>query len=319
MPHINPTDYNPGYPFTSEHINTMYPFFFRKIADPKYKRKRLTTDDNDFIDVDFIQKGNKKIAIVCHGLEGSSGSQYLKGTSLELSNNEWDVAAMNYRGCSGDMNNQLRMYHSGATDDLHLVVKYVEDQYDEIVLVGFSLGGNLVIKYSADGQYTVTDKIKTVVAVSAPTDLHAGSLYLQKKSNWLYEFRFLKNLRAKMVLKKKQFPDDIDLNLFKKIETLYDFDDYFTAPIHGFGTAQNYYAQCSCGQFLGDITIPTYIINALDDPFLPEECYPTEIAKNSDLLTLITPKHGGHVGFTDYKKGEYWDEKMILKLINKSN
>lgn len=316
MAYIIPEDYHPPFPFTNAHVNTFYPFFLRRQVEPAYKRQRLSTPDDDFFDVDFIQNDNRRIAILCHGLEGSSGSQYLKGTSLELSDGSWDIAAMNYRGCSGEPNNQLRVYHSGATDDLHLLVEHVLPHYEEIALVGFSLGGNLVLKYSSDGLFDISGKIKVVLAISAPTDLHAGSLYLQKKSNWLYSYRFLVNLRKKMVLKQKQFPDQIDLSLFKSINTLYDFDDYFTGPIHGFKDASDYYKQCSSGQFLTSVSVPTYIINALDDPFLPEECYPIALAKKSELLNLITPKHGGHVGFTDYKKNEYWEEKMILKLLN---
>lgn len=319
MPHVVPNDYNPNFPFTNGHINTFYPFFFRKNKNIQFKRTRITTPDDDFLDIDMIQNGYGRIVLLCHGLEGSSSSQYMMGTADTLRSAKWDVAAMNYRGCSGEANNQLRVYHSGATDDLDLVVQHLLPKYDEVVLIGFSLGGNLVLKYCNDGVYPISDKITTVFAISTPTDLRASSLYLQKKSNWFYEYRFLKNLRNKIVLKDKQFPKDIDLRLFEKINTLYDFDNYFTAPLHGYKDADDYYSQCSCGQFLNNVTIPSYLINAMDDPFLPEECFPTQLATQSKLLTLITPKYGGHVGFTTFAKSTYWDEQTIKKILSSSN
>ncbi len=317
MPYINQTDYMPSAFFRNGHINTMYPFAFRKRHQVQYQRIRLDTPDQDFLDIDCLQNNNRKAVIICHGLEGSSESQYMLGIANHLSKNQYDVLAMNFRSCSGEMNNKLRLYHSGATDDLHFVINHFANQYDEIALLGYSLGGNLILKYNGDGLFPLVDKIKVSIAISAPTDLSAGSAHLQRKSNWPYEYRFLKNLGIKVHEKHKQYPDKVSLEPLRKIKTLWDFDEYYTAPIHGFDGAEDYYAKCSCGPHLVNVKKPCYIINALDDPFLPEESYPIQTAQDHALLTLITPQYGGHVGFYTPKSEAYWSDITILELLKK--
>jgi len=297
------------------HINTVYPTIFRKQKVPSYLRKEIVTVDNDFIHVDMLKNGYKKLAVLCHGLEGSSSSQYIVATGGLLNANGWDVAAVNYRGCSGVINSQLRMYHSGATDDLACVVNANQGSYDEIILIGFSLGGNLCLKYTGEHSGDLNPKITRTIAVSVPVDLKAGSVNIGKRSNRIYENNFLKTLTEKILKKHEQFPDEIDLSLLKNIKKLYDFDDKFTGPIHGFGNAENYYQKCSSKQFLPFIKIPTLIINALDDPFLPEACYPYEEVKSNDAIELLTPKYGGHVGFVLRNQKYYWIEKTILKWL----
>ncbi|MFK7810348.1 MAG: YheT family hydrolase [Saprospiraceae bacterium] len=317
MPILNADNYRPGFPFRNPHINTIFPPVFRKIEQPSFVRERLNTVDDDFLDVDWLKKGHRRLAILCHGLEGSSDSQYIKGTANLLHKREWDVLAMNYRSCSGEINLQYRMYHSGATDDLHFVVNEVEIAYEEIVLIGFSLGGNLVLKYSNDGIYELSQKIKKTVAVSVPVDLGGAAVEIMKPKNKIYERRFLKSLGDKALAKSRQFPDRFPMDNYKKVKNLRDFDEYFTGPIHGFAGAEDYYTRCSALQFLNNVRFPTLILNAQDDTFLSESCYPRDLAKANEFLFLSVPKYGGHVGFTILGADHYWEELQIAAFIER--
>ena len=297
----------------------MYPTLFRKQPTPEYKRQQVLTPDDDFLDIDTLFQNRSRLAILCHGLEGCSTSQYMMATATLLQEKGWDVACINYRSCSGRLNKQVRMYHSGATDDLHTVIEHYKENYEELALVGFSLGGNLVLKYSGDKKYTVDSKIQRVVAVSVPVDLMAGCINICRISNFIYQKNFMKSLTAKVRQKNEQHPDAFDLGLLKKIKTLFDFDDYFTGPIHGFQDAEDYYTRCSSKQFLGGIDRSTLIINALDDPFLPEECYPYEEVNENPNLAMLTPAHGGHVGFVIRGQRYFWIEQTIEAFLNQKN
>ena len=315
MPIIE-TDYTPPFLSKNRHFNTIYSSLFRRIKRIPFKRKRIETSDNDFLDVDLIDNGSKKIVILCHGLEGSSNSKYILATAKLLSKNGYSIAAMNYRFCSGEINRQLITYHSGKTDDLHTVINYVLPNYDAIYLVGFSLGGNLILKYNGDGLFPLSSKIKASVAISVPIDLKGSSISLQKRENKLYNWRFLRTLSKKMYLKHNQFPKELNIKPLKMIKNLTDFDEYFTSKINGFKNAQDYYFKASSKQFLPNISKPTLLINAMDDPFLSQSCFPVNESKNNLNFHLMIPKYGGHVGFIS--KGDfYWSENQILKFIDR--
>ena len=165
-------DYKPPFLFKYRHINTIYSSLFRKTKPVFFKRKRIETLDDDFLDIDFIENSSKKIVILCHGLEGSSDSKYIQATAKLLSLNGYSVAAMNYRFCSGEINRQLITYHSGKTDDLHAVINYVLPNYESIYLVGFSLGGNLVLKYNGDSLFSLSSKI--ISSLDFPSTISAN-------------------------------------------------------------------------------------------------------------------------------------------------
>ena len=313
---FKPREYQPPFFFKNGHINTFYPTLFRKELKVDFIRERLVTPDQDFIDVDLIQNQSKHLVILCHGLEGSSSSKYILGTSHILSQRNWDVAAINYRGCSGELNKNLRMYHSGATEDLQVVIDHYCDNYDLITLVGFSLGGNLVLKYIGEKGSVLNSKIKKGVALSVPLDLRAASLHIGKKSNWFYAQNFLKSLKEKVRQKSIQFPGQLDTKNLKRMNSVYDFDNTYTAPIHGFIDADDYYFQSSSIRYVNTIKIPTLIITALDDPFLPEECYPYELIEKNKLITFVTPKFGGHVGFSSINQLHFWNEVLIADYLD---
>ena len=316
MPLIE-TDYKPPLFFKNRHVNTIYSSLFRKTKPLSFKRKRIETLDDDFLDIDLIENGSRKIVILCHGLEGSSDSKYIQATAKLLSLNGYSVAAMNYRFCSGEINRQLVTYHSGKTDDLHTVINFVLPNYDSVYLVGFSLGGNLILKYNGDGLFSLSPKIKANVAISVPVDLKGSSISLKRFENILYRWRFLRTLSKKMHLKHQQFPNELDVAPLKKVKTLTDFDDFFTSKINGFKDAEDYYLKASSKQFISNITKPTLLINALDDPFLSESCFPISEAEENVKFYLMTPSNGGHVGFIS--KGDfYWSEYQILNFLNRN-
>jgi predicted alpha/beta-fold hydrolase len=314
MPLIE-TDYKPPLLFKNRHVNTIYSSLFRKTKLLSFKRKRIETLDEDFLDIDLIENGSKKIVILCHGLEGSSDSKYIQATAKLLSLNGYSVAAMNYRFCSGEINRQLVTYHSGKTDDLHAVINFVLPNYDSVYLVGFSLGGNLILKYNGDSLFSLSPKIKANVAISVPVDLKGSSISLKRFENVLYRWRFLRTLSKKMHLKHQQFPNELDVAPLKKVKTLTDFDDFFTSKINGFKDAEDYYLKASSKQFIPNISMPTLLINALDDPFLSNSCFPIREAKENSNFFLMTPFHGGHVGFIS-KGAFYWSEIQILNFLN---
>lgn len=308
------THYIPSFFFKNGHINTIYSSLFRRTKSLPFKRQRIITADDDFFDLDLLENGADKIVLLCHGLEGSSASKYIQATADLLSQNGYAIAAMNYRFCSGEINKQLITYHSGRTEDLHAAIQTLLPNYKAIYLVGFSLGGNLVLKYNGDGLYALDPKIKASVAVSVPIDLHGSAIRLQALENRLYTWRFLRTLAQKVRLKHQQFPEQVPIEKLKKVKKLIDFDEYFTSALNGFKDANDYYTQASSKPFLKNITRPTLLINALDDPFLSESCFPTTAAKENPNFSLMMPQYGGHVGFVS-KGPYYWSEQQILGFL----
>lgn len=316
MPVLKASDYNPPLLWKNPHINTIYPYFFRIKHPVKYTRIRLETPDHDFVDIDTVINGNQKLAILLHGLEGSAQSQYILGTAYHLIHEGWDIAAFNFRSCSGEINRGPVLYHSGFTQDLHMTLQYFSKDYQNIAAVGFSLGGNVLMKYLGDGIYTIPSALKVSAGVSVPCDLAAGSKKIARPENYLYQKNFLLSLLKKMKMKHRQFPELIAIKEAKRVKTLIDFDHAFTAPVHGFADAWDYYDKANSLQFLSHIKIPSLMINALDDSFLPRTSYPYEIAQSNPSLHLLTPRYGGHVGFTTTGSMVYWNEQKIGSFLN---
>ncbi len=304
--------------FKQRHLETVMPALFRNVK-VNYKRERITTSDDDFIDLDWTVNHSNRLLILLHGLEGSSNSQYIKGFAQYFNKNNFDVCAVNFRGCSGSDNLKLPSYHSGATSDVVEIISHIETKkkYTEIVMIGFSLGGNVLLKYLGEQNSNVNTKIKCAVAFSVPCDLSGSSNELAKRGNKIYMQRFLKTLKKKMKNKAKRLPNQISLIGIENITEFKTFDDRYTAPIHGFKDANDYWNKCSSKQFLSSIQIPTLLVSALNDPFLSASCFPIEEAKSSNCFYLETPKYGGHVGFSiSLPNGKYWSEQRAFEFIN---
>jgi uncharacterized protein len=318
MPVI-PSSYqrSPYYLFNG-HLQTIIPGLFRKVNTITYRRERIFTADGDFLDLDWSDSQGKALAIISHGLEGSSDRPYIKGMVQAMNKVGIDALAWNYRSCSGESNKTLRSYHMGATDDLQLVVAHVlqKNKYQTIYLIGFSAGGNITLKYLGEAPQALPVQIKRAAVFSVPCDLKSCTDTLSRPENRMYMRRFLKSLKRKLMLKAKDFPDHLDLEGYEQLRSFPAFDDRYTAPLHGFKDAEDYYARCSSKQFLRYIRIPTLLLNAQNDPFLSEACFPVAEAEVQPNLYLEVPKSGGHVGFTQsFLANEYYSEKRAVEFL----
>ena len=228
-----------------------------------------------------------------------------------------DVLTWNFRGCSEELNRKSIFYHSGATYDLDTVVNHAEKGYQEIFLVGFSLGGNLSLKYLGEKKNT-KPKIKKAIAISVPLDLAKSCEKISTGENLLYSKRFLTTLKEKVIRKSQVFPEKLNVQLLQKTKTLRDFDEFFTGPLHGFHDAAEYYQVNSSLQFLDQIEVPTLVLNAQNDPFLSHTCFPVKLAKRLDLVHFEFPKHGGHGGFSGpYREKSYYSELRAVEFITR--
>lgn len=317
MPLIK-SHYSPQLPFKNPHFSTIYSAKLRPTPKLVQERERLQLADGDFLDIDwsFTQNTSQKVAILLHGLEGNAQRTYMIAQAKILQKNGWDVAAVNFRGCSGEANVTYQSYNAGKTDDLEAVINAIlkKDKYSEIALVGFSLGGNLLLKYLGERE-SFPKEIKKAVSISTPLSLKGSLESLNEFSNWVYRNSFLINLRKKYKAKMKDFPEKMTPSDYKKITSLLEFDNVYTAPAHGFMDALDYYKKNSSLQFLPNIQIPVYILNAENDSFLSADCYPTELASKMKNLHLEIPKYGGHVGFHQTNK-RYYSEIRTLQFLN---
>ncbi len=321
MPLLHTHEHKAPFWLPNGHFQTIFPALARKIKDVAYVREQIVTLDEDFLNLDWARTAQpeaKGLVILSHGLEGDSRRQYILGMVRALTHHGYDCLAWNYRSCGGEMNKQVRFYHSGATDDLEIIVQYaLQKGYREINLIGFSLGGNLTLKYLGEKGEDISHEIKKAVVFSVPMDLLACSRAIEKPENWLYLKRFLGSLKPKVHAKAKIFPEKINAGDYSKVRTFYDFDHVYTAALHGFAGAEDYYHQNSAKFFVETIAIPTLIVNALNDPLVPAESLPQVVIANMPNVWLELTEAGGHCGFRDreMKDGHYWSEKRALEFL----
>ena len=260
-------------------MQTIVPALSRKVPRVTTRKERLELDDGDFLDLEWCEEGRSRVAILSHGLEATAGASYIQSMAGALVRAGWDVLAWNYRGCSGEMNRLLRFYHSGASDDLARVVDHVLAVHpaESVDLVGFSLGGNMTLKYLGELGEAVPERIGRAAAFSVPCDLACSSRTLGNFVNrTFYMRRFINSLAGKIQAKQPMFPEDLSLDGIGELRTFKDFDDRYTAPLHGFRDAEDYWARSSSRQFLSRITVPSLLVQAANDPFLGPGCYPRE-------------------------------------------
>jgi uncharacterized protein len=309
------------------HIETIFPSLFRKVESVRYERERIITTDDDFLDLDWIRHSTAKLisepepslVVISHGLEGNTERAYVKGMARAFHDSGIDVLAWNFRSCSDDMNRQRIFYHSGASYDLDEVIRHVlaMNHYQRIYLVGFSLGGNMILKYLGEKGKSIAPQIKKAVVFSVPMDLSTGSVQISTKGNWIYERRFLKSLVNK-IKRKAALQPELNTERIDDIKVLREFDNRYTAPLHGFKDAEEYYQMNSANRFVTSIAVPTLIINAKNDPFLSPECYPVALLKDHPCVSLEIPERGGHVGFALFNSnGLYWSELRALEFIQR--
>jgi uncharacterized protein len=303
------------------HLQTIIPSLFRKIKGLTYHRERLDLPDGDFVDLDWAQskKQQNKLVILTHGLEGDSTRHYVMGMVKKFVDNGWDGLAWNCRSCSGEINRLPRFYHHGDASDLRFVAEYaVAKGYEQVALVGFSMGGSLTLRSVAEFPEWCLKQIVGVAAFSVPLDLPTSVYELYKPTKRFYMNRFLKKLGVKIKKKAEMYPKILSYEGYENIKNFEDFDNKYTAPLHGFDDANSFYALASVKPHLHKMPVPALIGQAINDPFLTPECLEINdaAAKNSNLKLVLTSQ-GGHVGFIQRGAVESFAEQLAFEFIQK--
>jgi predicted alpha/beta-fold hydrolase len=280
------------------HAQTLYPLLIKPDL-PAYRRERWETPDADFIDLDWVDSDPAApLLILFHGLEGSSHSHYACALMQAALGRGVGGVVAHFRGCSGESNRQPRAYHSGDSNEIDWILRRLRRQFPKRVLhaVGVSLGGNALLKWLGEREFHAVDIVQAAAAVSAPLDLSACGHHLARGFNHVYTQHFLATLKAGAAEKLKQFPGIFDGSRMRRARNLYEFDDVVTAPLHGYLGADDYWRRASAKPLLRGIRIPTLVLNARNDPFLPAHALPND-TQISAKVTLDQPHEGGHVGF----------------------
>lgn len=303
----------PAYQYNG-HLQTIIPSLTRAVTGISYERERLILTDGDFVDLDWVKQGQKRLVILTHGLEGDSNRQYIRGTAKLFAQHNYDVLAWNCRSCSGEMNQAFRLYNHGEIGDFGEVIDHAlqTKRYQELILVGYSMGGNITLKYLGVHGNQLSKAIKGGIAISAPTDLGASACLLDRPSNRFYRNRFMKKLLVKISRKAQMYPGRLDMSKVRQVKQWKDFDEFFSAPVNNYRDADDFYTQASAVNFMPDIAVPTLLLNAQNDPLLSAECSPEELAKAHPHIFLETPRTGGHVGFQLVRDPHTYAERRAL-------
>ena len=294
------------------HVQTILPVLAAGGSGSEFRSERLELPDGDFLDLDWMESGHERLAILCSGLEGNSRDPGMFRLARSFKAAGWDVLSWNYRGCSGVLNRLVRSYHSGATEDLAAVVAHAGGR--PLAMVGCSLGGNLVLKYL--GEAPPPANVLAAAAVSAPVDLASTARALDRRpGNRIYLRRLIASLRAKIRAKSAAMPGRIALEGLEGLHGFEHFDDRYTAPTHGFLGAEDYWQKCSARQFLPAIDVPALLLSAKDDPFLTPESFPFSEAGDNPRFSLEVPERGGHLGFLDTRGS--WIGKRVPAFLSR--
>ncbi len=318
VPLVKKSTYKARGAFRNHHFNTMFAGLVRAPSMPSYTRHRIDTPDGDFLDIDCLLGGRPRALILLHGLEGHSKRPYMTGMANCADQHGFDVIAMNFRGCSGEPNRLPATYHIGQTIDLETVIAYALAQFHhtDLAIIGFSVGGNVTLKYLGERGYNVPDEVKAAVAFSAPVDVVSSNTEIDKWYNWHYRKNLVDALNAKYRQKAEMFPEMFDKPSGGWPKSFREFDNLYTAPVNGYQDATEYWSKNSSIHFIPKISTPTLLVNALDDTFLSPECYPYQLAENHPYFHLETPEKGGHLGFAGRNTdGIYWSEKRAIEFI----
>ncbi len=299
------------------HMETIVPSLFFKPELVQYERERLELSDGDFLDLDWVRGGFKRLIILSHGMEGSTSRHYMVRSADYFYHRDWDILAWNTRGCGGEMNRRLILTHHGFHVDLKEVIDHaLTRDYDQIVLVGMSMGGSLSSKFLCEEE--VDSRIAGAVCFSVTGDMKDMIDQVELKKNWIYKSSFLKQVKEKVRLMGEFHSGKVDMDLLEETKTFWDFHRNFTIPINQFKNLDDFYFQSSVNNYLPKLQKPTLIVNALNDPILGEACHPVSIANTTELLTLETPEKGGHLGFTVRKSKYSYMETRATEFIKET-
>jgi hypothetical protein len=311
------------------HLRTLWGKFFRRVPPVPTRRERWDTPDGDFVDLERLDPpahADRETAPrlrLLHGLEGTARSHYAQGTLAEARRRGWAADLLVFRSCGEELNRARRFYHSGETSDLAMVVDRVVAEHPRapLLLAGYSLGGNVLLKYLGERRDEQPPRLRAAAAVSVPFDLERGSRHIGRGFARVYEANFLRSLRSKVERKRARYPDIVDPERLRGARTLYDFDDVVTAPVHGFRDAADYYARSSALRYLHGVRAPTLLLSAVDDPFLPPDVLDEvrAAARENPALHVEFWPHGGHVGFVGGRvpwRPEYYAERRTFEFLD---
>lgn len=310
--------FKPAWWLPGGHLQTVWQTLCRRpIKNINLKRERFELPDGDFIDLDWAGEGNGPIVLVLHGLEGSIHSPYAKGMLNALLSRGWRGVFMHFRGCSEEINRHPRSYHSGDTTDVASVMSAIHLRETNTLLaaIGFSLGGNVLLKWL--GESGDQSLLKAAVAISVPFELHKTAERVSQGFSRIYELNFLWSLRRKMRAKFDIQSSPIELSQLKNLKSLREFDEKVTAPLHGFVSADDYYQQSSCRQYLHKIQVPTLLLQAKDDPLMTLDVLPEKQELSPKVILELSEK-GGHVGFVTGDlpwRAQYWLEQRVPEFL----
>jgi predicted alpha/beta-fold hydrolase len=315
-------DFRPAPWAPGPHFQTLGARVLRPSDSPFVRRERLTTPDEDFLDLDWTADPgpDAPVVLVMHGLEGSAQRRYMRNVCREINRAGMLAVALNFRGCSGEPNKAPHYYHSGKTDDPELVLTTLRERFPgrRVGALGFSLGGNVLLKLLGERSDGGRGLVDAAVAISVPYDLAAGCDLLERSlMGRFYSSYFLRSLQSKLRLKDQVLRKIVDLEAAIRARTIREFDDRVTALLHGFGSAAEYYADSSSIRYLEGVLVPTLMLHAVDDPFLPADFIPDDEAGANPHLHLALQPLGGHVGFLEGspRNPSFWAEEEGARFL----
>jgi len=306
-------------------LQTLYPALLARRPAVRYRRQRWDTPDGDFIDLDWAETRDRgsgiegpgaPLLVLFHGLEGSSSSHYALALMHAAVARGWQGVVVHFRGCSGELNHLPRAYHSGDSAEIDWVLRRLKQQWHGAALhaVGVSLGGNALLKWLGEQGAGACGVVHRAAAVSAPVDLHAAGHALEQGFNMLYTNNFLATMKRKSLAKLRMHPGLFDRTQLLASRTLREFDDLVTARLHGFSGVDDYYTRASSKPHLAHIAVPTLLLNARNDPFLPAAALPEPQSLPAAVRALF-PDEGGHVGFPDGSGTLEWLPQTVLEFL----
>lgn len=318
---VVPTSYVAPKFFRNAHLQTIYANYVRKVPELSYDREHVLTPDGDFLNLDWVLASHGKLVILTHGIAGDSQCPYMRGMGHAFLQKGWSVLAWNMRGRGGDKPSvKKKSYHMGFTDDLRFVVSRViqEKKFSEIVIIGFSMGGNILLKYLGEEASKVPAEVKSSVAISAPIDIVSCGIHMDTPASRLYSTKLLKELLAILLVKRDLLDSLVDVNKLMEVKTWKEFDELYTVPLYGFHDHEDYRREASSKSVLPNIKIPTLLLNACDDPLLTADCFPSELFTEHPHLFGEFPENGGHVGFVSFQNnGSVWSEERAVEFVEK--
>jgi predicted alpha/beta-fold hydrolase len=297
------SDYSPAWWLPGAHAQTIWGKLFRRQPLHPTRQVRWDTPDGDFVDLHRLTTTEHDVPrlLILHGLEGTVRSHYAQGLLGEARKRGWAADMMIFRSCGEELNRTRRFYHSGETADLEFVIGRIlsESTVQPLLIAGVSLGGNVLLKYLGEKNRNISPRIKAAAAISVPFDLARSSRHINRGFARIYQRHFIRSLKRKTLAKLEHFPDLVEREELSRIRTMYEFDETLTGPLHGFTGADDYYARSSSLGWLSQISIPTLLFNAVDDPFTPAEVLQdvVSVAGQNPAIEIDFPSRGGHAGF----------------------